>query len=80
MRVDDCAASMGILVDAVSDFLVFVGDDKELYRLTSRVDDLVNTESRDIKNDIAINDHFPVVEHKITGGDDDHIADQDDTA
>ena len=43
LGIDNRHTAMGIVVDALTDLLVFVGDDKELYRPAHGVHHLVDT-------------------------------------
>ena len=80
VRLDDRSTTMGIDRDARSYLAVLVRDDKELHAATHGVDNLIDTKRGDHQHHIAIDDLLPVVKDKIRRGDDDNIAEHDDTA
>ena len=57
-----------------------IADDEELYASTHGVDNLVDTERRDIKHHIAIDDALPILQHEVGTSDDNHITNKDDAA
>ena len=78
--IDGGAAPSGVVVDALAYLLVFIGDDEELDAASHVVDHLVDAEGGDVEDDVAIDDAFPILEHEVAGGDDDDVADEDDSA
>ena len=79
MSIDHGATAVA-LVDASANFLIMIADDEELYASTHRVDDLVDTERRDIEHHIAIDDALPILQHEVGTSDDNHITNKDDAA
>ena len=61
-------------VDLPADLFIFVGNDKKLDRLAGAVDHLVDHVSSDKQGHITVNHFLQVVQYKIAGCDDDHIA------
>ena len=80
LGIDDSTAAMGLTIDALTDLVVLVGDDEELHTATHGVHHLVDTEGRHIEHHIAVNDLLPVFQYEVGRGDDDDIADENDTA
>ena len=76
---DDRSTTMGIDSDARGNLAILVRDDEKLHATTHGVDNLVDTERGDHQHHIAIDDLLPVVKNKIRRGDDDNIAEHDDT-
>ena len=68
---------MGLTVDALTYFLILVGNDEELHRTASGVHHLVDTESRHVEHHVAVDHLLPVFQHQIRRGDDDHVTDED---
>ena len=69
MSIDHGATAVA-LVDASANLLIMIADDEELYASTHGIDDLVDTERRDIKHYIAIDDALPILQHEVGTGDD----------
>ena len=78
--VDDGAAAMALLVDAVAYLLPAVADDEELNGAAHRVDHLVDAEGRDVEHDVAIEHLLEVAQHEVAARDDDDVADHDDAS
>ena len=69
-----------IFIDAMSNFFISLGNNKELYRLAGTVYHLVKHKTRYIKRGKTINDLFPIMQYKITGRNDNHIRHQNNTS
>ena len=78
MAVDDGTAALRPLVDGLADGLTLVGNDEKLDRTPHHVDGLVDEDDEDEQENVAINDHFPIVKNQVTRCDDDQIADEND--
>lgn len=60
--------------------LIFIGYDKKLDRLTCAVHYLIEDETANVKCCKSVYHLLPVLQNEITGGNDDHIADQYDSS
>ena len=78
VAVERGAATVGDLVDGLTDLLPFLGDDKELDGAVEGVDNIVDAERDDEEEHVAIEHLLPVAQHDIARGDDRQVAEEDD--
>ena len=78
--IDDRHSTVRVFVDVSSYLLIFIGYDKELDRLTCAVHYLIEDETANVKCCKSVYHLLPVLQNEITGGNDDHIADQYDSS
>ena len=76
--VENSTAAVGILIDDFGDFLVFVGNDAELYGTAHHIDDVIHKKGGNEKIDLTVDHHFPVFQYEIAGSDDNDIYQEDD--
>ena len=79
VSLDDGGTTMWEDGDARRYLLIFIGDDEELYRPVHDVDDLVDTIGSDEEDDISVDDLLEVMQDKVRGGDDEDVAEHDDS-
>ena len=65
---------MSLFGDAVGNLFVLFGKDKELYRLTRTVHDIIQDDADDEQRYKTENHPSPIVEYEVAGTDDDNVA------
>lgn len=78
--LDERGTPVGIDSYAAGYLLIFVGDDEKLHAASHGTYHLVDAETGHQQHHVAVDDFFPIVEYKVGGGDDDYVAEHDDTA
>ena len=77
--IHDGHTTVGIRVDALAYLHVLLRDDEELDGTAATVDHLVDAERLDVEHHITVKHFLPVVYDEIAGGNDEDVANHDDT-
>ena len=78
--IDNRYSTMRVLVDVSSYLFILAGYDEELDGLTCTVHYLVEDETANVKGCKSVYYFLPILQNEVTGGNDNHIADQYDSS